>query len=114
MGSVDFIGAAVSGLQQRTETRPRNQLGQNDVSRFPVESLKPRILLSAYLVSHAAAAALPQGQPNLVRVTIVEQLLSHSIISASFDSKSTIGQAINNSLQPSWNKAMMTEGEVGL
>ena len=104
MGLLNYIGAAISNLRQRRESKPKTRSGQNHVSRFRIEQLEPRILLSADLIPEAIT--LIQDQSNLIAPAIVQQLPAESKISVSFDTNPTDNETANSFIQPLVNAAV--------
>ena len=73
MGLLNSIRAAVSHLRQPSEPKSTARLTQNHVSRFRVEQLEPRILLSGDLVPQADISASVQNFDNSAIVLIRDQ-----------------------------------------
>src|SRR5262245_37797098 len=85
MRLLDFVSAALSGLQQRTAPKTSARLRQNRASPFRIEQLEPRILLSGEVAPQEAAITLIQNQSTLSEPAIVEQLATESKVTVSLD-----------------------------
>ena len=93
MGRFNRIFNAVLDYRQRAQ---RWRSAQPRQSRFRVEQLEPRILLSAEVLPPTVAS--PQDQSNISAPAIVEYLPADSTVTVNFDSESIqplVDEAVN-------------------
>src|SRR5262245_4817523 len=88
VGTLSFLNSAISRLLRRKESKAKVRLSTNHPSRFRVEPLEPRILLSSELLPQPDPAPTSEEQNDGAIVLIQEQ---------SFNENSTIELAAWNS-----------------